>query len=100
MTDITSPRRPTRRAFLGASAAALLLTACGGAPAAPTSAPAAAAQPADAWGKPAAAGAKPAAAGAKPAAGGTPAPAAAAPVQAAAKGLVLEMSFPDWIIDV
>src|SRR2546428_12363025 len=78
-------QRSTRRTFLGTSAVALLLTACGGGAAAPTpSAPTTAAKPADTAAKPA---------------GGTTAP-AAAPIQAAAKGLVLEMSFPGWIIDV
>lgn len=74
-------KRETRRKFLGVSGAALLMAACGQVP--PTVAPG-----------------KPADNAAKPAGSGAGAPQAAAPVQAAAKGLVLEISFPDWIIDV
>src|SRR5581483_6070457 len=82
--------RPTRRAFVGMSAVALLLAACGQPSAAPT-APPSVTKPAEP--------AKPATSGVQPGGGATGA-AAAAPVQAAAKGLVLEISFPDWIIDV
>jgi ABC-type glycerol-3-phosphate transport system substrate-binding protein len=86
MVRTMASKRANRRTFLGLSAASLLLAACGSG-AAPTA-------------KPADTAAKPADTAAKPAAGSTSAPAASQPVQAAAKGVVLEMSFPDWIIDV
>ena len=85
MLTMSSSSRASRRTFLGVSTAALLLAACGQATSAPTAAPPAA---------------KPADTVAKPAAAGSSAPAAAVPVQAAAKGLVLEMAFPNWIVDV
>lgn len=71
----------TRRTFLEVSTAALLLAACGPTPAAPTAAP----------GKPAEGAAKPA--------GGSTAP-STAPPKTSGRQVVLETTYPGWIIDV
>src|SRR5262245_59629436 len=88
--------RSSRRVFLGTSALALLLTACGGgAPAAPTAAPAAAPAATKPPDSPAGA-----ASPTKPAAAGGSTTPAAAPAKPGGKDLVLEMTFPGWISDV